>query len=235
MDKKVFMQWVQQRHVSIPQLLLAHYTDLRMDEQELVMLLHIQSSLDKGDAFPTPEHLSTRMTLSLDECTSILGQLIKKRLLSLESHLNEEGIVSESYTLEPLWSSLITLLSRWDEKEAKADQKAQEGQLYQRFEQEFARPLSPIESETLSMWYDQDGHSTELIFAALREAVISGKLNFRYIDRILFEWKRNGVRTVNEARTHSERFRKKTSEPAKHQAKQAEKKDVPGFHWLEKL
>ena len=40
------------------------------------------------------------------------------------------------------------------------------------------------------MWEDRDQHHPNLIQAALREAVMSGKLNFRYIDRILFEWKR---------------------------------------------
>ena len=83
-----------------------------------------------------------------------------------------------------------------------------DGQLYQRFEAEFSRPLSPIEAETLSMWLDEDGHKTELIIAALREAVVSGKLNFRYIDRILFEWKRNGVQTLQQAKAYGEKFRK---------------------------
>ena len=62
--------------------------------------------------------------------------------------------------------------------------------LYTVFEKEFGRPLSPFECETLGMWEDQDQHHPNLIQAALREAVMSGKLNFRYIDRILFEWKR---------------------------------------------
>lgn len=95
------------------------------------------------------------------------------------------------------------------QRRADKNAKKQEGELYQQFEQEFARPLSPIEAETLSMWLDEDKHSAELISAALREAVVSGKLNFRYIDRILFEWKRNSIKTVEEAKAHSERFRKK--------------------------
>ncbi len=79
--------------------------------------------------------------------------------------------------------------------------------LYTVFEKEFGRPLSPFECETLGMWEDQDQHHPNLIQAALREAVMSGKLNFRYIDRILFEWKKNGIKTVDQAQNQGRKFR----------------------------
>ena len=53
----------------------------------------------------------------------------------------------------------------------------------------------------------QDQHHPNLIQAALREAVMSGKLNFRYIDRILFEWKKNGIKTVDQAQNQGQKFR----------------------------
>ncbi len=36
---------------------------------------------------------------------------------------------------------------------------------------------------------------------------MSGKLNFRYIDRILFEWKKNGIKTVDQAQNQGRKFR----------------------------
>ena len=63
------------------------------------------------------------------------------------------------------------------------------------------------------MWLDEDQHSPEIIKAALKEAVISGKLNFRYIDRILFEWKKNGIKTVEQAKEHGKKFRTETKKP----------------------
>ena len=50
------------------------------------------------------------------------------------------------------------------------------------------------------MWIDDDHHDPVIIKSALREAVISGKLNFRYIDRILFDWKKNGIKTIEQAK-----------------------------------
>ncbi|MNN67743.1 DNA replication protein DnaD [compost metagenome] len=75
------------------------------------------------------------------------------------------------------------------------------------FEKEFARPLTPMECETISGWVDEDGYPDELILLALKEAVFAGKVHFRYIDRILLEWSRNRVKTVEDAKAYTQRFR----------------------------
>lgn len=79
--------------------------------------------------------------------------------------------------------------------------------LFVQFEQEFGRPLTPMEVETINGWLDQDRYADELIRFALKESVFAGKLHFRYIDRILLEWSRNRVTTVEEARLHAQKFR----------------------------
>ena len=105
-----------------------------------------------------------------------------------------------------------------------------EQDIYSTFEKEFGRPLSPMECESLAMWIDQDGQDPTIIKAALREAVMSGTINFRYIDRILFEWKKNGINTLEQARVHGLKFRQKTrqSKPST-QSSDA----VPFYNWLE--
>jgi DNA replication protein len=114
--------------------------------------------------------------------------------------------------------------------------KEDEINLYTIFEQEFGRPLSPFECETLGMWMDQDHHDPTIIKAALREAVISGKLNFRYIDRILFEWKKNGIKTLNQANEYGKKFRK-SNLPSKQQNQvpinKPNKNTVPFYNWLD--
>lgn len=79
--------------------------------------------------------------------------------------------------------------------------------LYSIFEQEFARPLSPMEYETITGWIERDRYPEPLIVLALKEAVFAGKVNFRYIDRILLEWQRNSIRTVEQAKAYAQRFR----------------------------
>jgi len=91
--------------------------------------------------------------------------------------------------------------------QAPSSAKARKLDTYSIFEREFCRPLSPMELETITGWLEQDCYKEDLILAALKEAVFTGKLNFRYIDRILLEWQRNRVQSVEQARTYSQRFR----------------------------
>jgi DNA replication protein len=109
-----------------------------------------------------------------------------------------------------------------------------EADVYTCFEKEFGRPLSPFECETLSMWLDDDNHEPVIIKAALREAVISGKLNFRYIDRILFEWKRNGIKTIEQAKSYGQRFRPhQTQQKENNGGATGQQKSLPFYNWLE--
>jgi DNA replication protein len=208
--------------VAIPRLLLTNYKTLGLNETEFMLLLHIHSFVEQGISFPTPDEIAARMTISPEVCMQQLRKLVQKGFITIEERI-ENHIRSERYSLDPLWEKLIRTVFQGQ----KQDEQHEE-QLYTVFEHEFGRPLSPMECETLAMWMDQDEHDPTIIKAALREAVLSGKLNFRYIDRILFEWKKNGIKTIEQAQQHAKKFRK-------NQGKQDEpyKPTVPIYNWLE--
>lgn len=67
--------------------------------------------------------------------------------------------------------------------------------LFESFEDGFARPISPSEMMRLSEWQEQYGK--ELVYCALREMVIYQKKSFDYIDKILSSWQQKGY-TVDE-------------------------------------
>ncbi|KMK76702.1 DnaD domain-containing protein [Alkalihalobacillus pseudalcaliphilus] len=233
MEQNIWVKWMQHGTVSVPKILLEKYTKIGLNEKELIVLLHVQSFIEQGERFPTPELLATRMTALVEECSSLLGNLCQRGFLSLENHWDEHGIMYEFYSMEPLWLKLYQLIKYEEQQQDEQQKETDDGQLYQRFEAEFSRPLSPIEAETLSMWLDEDGHKTELIIAALREAVVSGKLNFRYIDRILFEWKRNGVQTLQQAKAYGEKFRKHQTKTKSTDQERLKSNAYPSFNWLE--
>ncbi|WP_096200898.1 DnaD domain-containing protein [Bacillus sp. FJAT-45350] len=232
MNKKFMVSWMASGHTSIPKLLLIHYSDLGINEEELVVLLHVHTFLEEGYLFPTPDDLARRMTHSPDKCAQILNQLLKRDLLALKE-LQEEGVMSESYTLEPLWEQLLFHLHGQEEQAEKAVKQEEELNVFTMFERELSRPLSPMECETLTMWLDQDNHSPALIKAALKEAVVAGKLSLRYIDRILFEWSKNGIKTVQQARAYGEKFRKYQQKGRKPQATTEKENSFPTYNWLE--
>ncbi len=88
----------------------------------------------------------------------------------------------------------------------------------------FARPISPYEIETLNQWIDVDKHDFTLIRAALDEAYSHDKLSFKYVDRILLNWKKNNVTTTEESKKIREQFNKPSmTHTVNH---------IPKFDWL---
>ena len=61
------------------------------------------------------------------------------------------------------------------------------------FEEEFGRPLTPMELESIKEWV-QGGYSEEMIYKALKEAVKSNVSSLRYIEGILINWAQNGIK-----------------------------------------
>ncbi|RID89206.1 DnaD domain protein [Peribacillus asahii] len=233
MIKDQLQAWFKQGTLTIPTYLLTHYKIMGLNEQELVLLLQLQNFTEKGNSFPTPSQLSEVMTFQESECLFLIQSLIQKGCIGIEVEKSQE-FGNEKYTLEPLYEKMLTsfLLTLKKEEALEAQQSSES--LYTIVEQEFGRPLSPFECETLAMWID-DGHEPDIIKAALREAVISGKINFRYIDRILFEWKKNGIKTLEQVRKQTQKFRayqkrNRTQEP---QEQTSSVKDIPFYNWLE--
>jgi DNA replication protein len=230
MMNSTMLAWIKSGNITIPTVLLSHYKKMNLTDQEVVLILHLLSFLEKGNHFPTLLQLSERMT---GDCASIIRRLIQKGFIEIKEGFSDDGIRFEMYTLEPLWDKLITNFQTQNNLQDTKKNEAQETDLYTCFEQEFGRPLSPFECESLGMWLDDDHHEPVIIKAALREAVISGKLNFRYIDRILFEWKKNGIKTIEQAKSYGRKFRQHQNAPRQKEETPQKPGSVPFYNWLE--
>ncbi|WP_066312965.1 DnaD domain-containing protein [Bacillus sp. FJAT-29814] len=230
--KENLLAWLEEGQITVPALLFSEYRNLNMTEVELVLLLNILTFLEKGNEFPTPEELSARMTISISECHEMLRRLIQRGCLEIMDEYSKEGIRFEKYSIKPLWEKLVNQFLNNNRLNQEQSKKADETDLYTCFEQEFGRPLSPFECESLAMWMDDDHHDPVIIKAALREAVMSGKLNFRYIDRILFEWKKNGIKTIEQAKNQGRKFRQKQVQKLGNKEGSSQPA-VPFYNWLE--
>jgi len=202
MDETLNFEHIIRDQISIPKKLLSSYKHIGLNEQDLVVILQIHRFLQEGKEFPTLAEISNSLTINEQNCAIILRKLIQNELLVIQSKVNEQNQLSEVYSLEPLWKKLFTPVKKEQEEENNI------GTLFVLFEQEFGRPLSPFEIEMINAWLDEDKCSPALIKAALRESVLMSKLNFKYIDRILQEWKRKGIHTVDQAREEAKNFRK---------------------------
>lgn len=231
--KTSLLTWLQEGNISIPAVLFTEYRNINLNEYELMLIIHMMTFLEKGKEFPTPEELSARMTISTSECTEMIRKLIQRGFIEIIDGYSPEGIRYEKYSLIPLWERVVDRYLLTQKKGQELSRQIEETDLYTCFEKEFGRPLSPFECESLAMWMDDDHQDPVIIKAALREAVMSGKLNFRYIDRILFEWKKNGINTIEQAKSQGRKFRQKQMLSRNNQNETQKPETVPFYNWLE--
>ncbi|MGG8343399.1 DnaD domain-containing protein [Streptococcus uberis] len=68
--------------------------------------------------------------------------------------------------------------------------------LFENFQKNWMRLISPFEIEDIEKWIDEDNMPVEVINEALKETVIYNAKNTRYLNRVLNNWKANGIDTV---------------------------------------
>ncbi|ECQ6352014.1 TPA: DnaD domain-containing protein [Listeria innocua] len=236
MDHKMLGKWMAEGQVTLPQVLVKNYAAIGLNEIELVLLLQIQSFAAEAEFFPSMEMLTDRTTLRLEDTIKTMDSLLKKGVVAIEQSKDTSLMISEQYNLEPLWGKLVAFYENIEADNRQDLEVEQQTNLYSLFEAEFGRPLSPMEAEMLSAWVDQDRTSPDLIKEALKEAVISQKLNFRYIDRILLNWSKQGVKTIDDAKRVAEEFHQngRTSQTINQSEVKKSAGSIPLYDWLEK-
>ncbi|EIT1173894.1 DnaD domain-containing protein [Listeria innocua] len=236
MDHKMLGKWMAEGQVTLPQVLVKNYAAIGLNENELVLLLQIQSFAAEAEFFPSMEMLTDRTTLRLEDTIKKMDSLLKKGVVAIEQSKDNSLMISEQYNLEPLWGKLVAFYENVEADNRQDQEVEQQTNLYSLFEAEFGRPLSPMEAEMLSAWVDQDRTSPDLIKEALKEAVISQKLNFRYIDRILLNWSKQGVKTIDDAKRVAEEFHQngRTSQTINQSEVKKSAGSIPLYDWLEK-
>ncbi len=175
-------QILQNRDVIIPGLLFFNYRKLNMSADELIVVSYLLSV----DSSFNPKRISSELNLPLGDLMDMLEHLKELDLVKIELK-KIDNVRKEVINTEGLYNKLVALLIDDAPKENK-------NQIYDIFEKEFGRTLSPIEYEIINAWQDSN-ISEETIVLALKEAVYNGVTNLRYIDKILNEWGKKGIKT----------------------------------------
>lgn len=139
----------------------------------LLYFININNSLDLKD-------IKDKIGLNDEDILNTYSSLLTKKLISV-SLVKTNGLSSEVINLDMFYDKLIMNTKT---EEVSTD-------IYSKFESEFGRVLSPIEYETINRWLSS-GVKEDLILSALKEAVVSGACNLRYIDKIIYSWNKKG-------------------------------------------
>lgn len=206
MDKVVNL--LKDKDITIPKLLLRNYKKLNINESELIILIFLINSTEYN-----PKSISDYMDIKFPVLLEMISELESKGMFKIELK-NINGINTEVCNLDTLYEKLSLLVIK---KEDTKDNNS----IYDVFETELGRTLSPIEYELVSDWLNDN--TEEILKLALKEATYNGVSNFRYIDRIIHEWKKKGIKTKDDVIKNNEEFRKNKSD---------KKQELFDYDWL---
>lgn len=218
---------------TVSNLLLTHYHHLGLSNQEFLLYLQLLHHQQSGSDFPDLFEIGQGIGVPNDEIYTLLEGLLGKQMIRLVTTQNHQGKMVDAYDLTPIYERLnhhlISLVKQTDQQK----QEVGVQELFELFEKEFGRPLSPIEMETISMWIQEDKYDLEIIRLGLREAVLNQAYSLKYIDRILLGWERKNLRTKDQVLTEQRRRKKSISDKISPQAEEEELPQVPLYNWVD--
>ena len=191
MKSKKIYGIVKSKNLVIPSVLLMNYKELKLDLKELLFLSFLMS-YDQIISFD-PVYFSNVLGFEVPEVMELISNLSNKKYIKLEVK-NSDGKIKEYIDITYLYEKLTSMLI-----EGSSLNEHEHSDIYKVIETELGRTLSPIEYETIARWLNASV-SEELIKEALKEAVLNGVRNLKYIDKIIYEWTKKGYKKASDVR-----------------------------------
>ena len=208
MNSKV-IDLLKSKNYVVSDFLIKNYKVWNLDVDEFIILIYLMNSSNLVCDYKL---ISSELGMDLELVMNNINELSIKKLLEIKLLKNSSNKLEEQISLDLLYNKVFMQIIDVKEEEDKSN-------IYSVFESELGRTLSPIEYELINGWLECN-YKEEIILAALKEAVFNGVNNFRYIDRILFEWNKKGIDTVDKISKYKKEFRKDTNV------------EVPDYDWL---
>ncbi len=189
-----YSQQFRQGNVVIPAALLFHYKELFSSSDDFLIwqFFFYQNTSHLESLAPSEVAQATGKTVA--QVNQAIENLQESGLLEFKT-ISIAGEIEMIFDALPALEKLDVLLEAKQPVEmvrTENDLKTLVGD----FERELGRFLSPFEIEDLQKTVEDDKTSVDLVRAALKEAVFNNKTNWKYIQAILRNWRREGITTV---------------------------------------
>lgn len=204
---------LKQRDYIVPRFLIEKYKTLGISSDDVILLIYLINQ--NTPIICDYQKISSDLNIDLMEVMTRITELKTKKIIEVELKKNALSKLEEYINLDLLYNKVF--LNFIDEKENKQEDNSN---VFSKFESELGRPLSPFEYEFLNAWLEQ--YNKDIIIEALKEAVISGVVTIRYIDRILYDWDKKGINTLEKLEKNQK----------KHKEKKNIDVEVPDYDWL---
>lgn len=131
--------------------------------------------------------------ISVNKILDSFTSLTNKGLINIDV-IKNGNVVSEVVNLDAIYKTMVNNIN-------KSNKVVVNNNIFEKFEKEFSRSLSPMEYEIINDWLDKNV-SEEIILGALKEATYNGVTSLRYIDKIIYDWTKKGFKTMEDVNNH---------------------------------
>ena len=206
---------LREKPIILPRYLFKYYLRLGITAEELIILIFV---IDMGDKIVyDPEAISTALGMDKYKVMELLNSLNEKKIISITIEKTKAGKSEEYISLDLLYKKIMGIII--DKKDD--DKTLDNSDIFSIFENEFGRPISSMECQIIKGWID-DNFSHELIMEALKEAIYNGVTSLRYIEKILYDWRKKGYKNKKDIMEAKNKYRESKKEV----------KDVFYYDWL---
>lgn len=214
MPTEILNKVIKEKTYNIPSFILKNYEKLNLTAEEVLVLIVLYNHY--GKISYDINKLLEEINLEKYKLMQLISSLEEKKIISIDLITNSKGLKEEYISLELLYDKIVNIyLDPKEETSKNAD-------IYSAFEKELGRTLSPMEYEIIKGWV-MDKFSDELIILALKEAVYNGVNNLRYIDKVLYGWRKKNIKNKQDIIKDKEKFKNR----------QKENIEVFDYNWLD--
>ncbi len=185
MNQLKIKELISEKKIVIPLYVLKKYQDFNLNINEFVLLLYL---FNEDKHVFNPLEISNDLNMDISNVMENVSSLTDKGLIMVNAIKNDNGIMEEIFDLSNFYEILsIDIIKELNKEEASNIN------INNLIEEEFGRRLTPLENDMINDW-EKNNYSKELIREAVKEASINGVTTLRYIDKILFDWDRLGIK-----------------------------------------
>ena len=161
------MEAIKIQQLDYKYILIENYKAFNLSENELVVLLLIDNVEKESPSLITAEQLVLKMNLEEKEIDNILVSLLDRKFISYETY---NGILITS--LNPLKERIVEYIKNsflnTPTEELLEISESDGRTIFEEFESKLNRSLTPLEIDSIRMWFSE-GVSKDVIISALNE------------------------------------------------------------------
>ena len=199
----------------LPSALLLHFKELFPSSEDFLVwqFFYLQNTTALGDV--SPSQIAEIIGKEVADVNQSISNLTENGLLQYRT-IELNGEIELIFDASLAFERLDSLLDSQTPATTAPNPQNQLKDLVETFQQELGRLLTPFEIEDLSKTVKDDGIKVDLIKEALREAVLNGKPNWKYIQAILRNWRHEGIQSVTQV--EAKRAEREVNNPKQVQA-----------------